>query len=995
MNSEISFGAWLRQRRKALDLTQGELADRVGCSVSAIRKIEADERRPSRQVAELLAASLQIPPEEHQTFLKVARAELRVERLSGPHPGSPLPRLQTPPRVPFDVLPPVQEHGSKISSLPGRAQVLPVPPTPLLGREPELAAMSQLLQDPYCRLLTLIGPGGIGKTRLAIEVASQQLDAFADGVYFVSLAPVASPEFMLPTIAGSLDFNFSGSGDPKQQLLDFLREKQLLLVLDNMEHLVEGTGIFSECLQSSPRVKILATSRERLSLQGEWIFEIQGLPFPSEIQSENHVEDYSAVALFMQCARRAVPGFTLADENRENVLHICQLMEGMPLGIELAAAWVRVLSVQEVVQEIERNLDFLATSLRDVPDRHRSLRAAFDHSWKLLSPEEAAVFRQISVFQGGFQRQAAGQVAGAKLPLLSALVDKSLLRRNAADRYDMHMLVRQYASEKLRADPQEQSRVEERYCEYYLDFLQEKETALRGQRDAIESIQAELENVRAAWQMANAAARLDLIGRSAGALAGFYQRTGLLREGEKAIRAALELARQHRSEVGPLGPGTPGLLGKLLANQAGFLNDQGLYFQAAEAAKEALAWSQQDQDAHSEAIAHFRLGQALWRQSELQPALESLQCSLDLAQKNNWPQVEADSLRLTGVVFLDQRDFPEAMRYLEQAMQLSQAIGDRLGESAAFNRLGIAYLDQSDLALAGIYFEKALQSFSEVGDRRGQGRAMNNLGIVSQTLGDYPRARDCFKQGLDIIIEVGDRWGESAFFTNLGLVTLRMGGFREAKRYFEQAILITREIYEWGGEAGSLSNLGLIAYQQGDLEAALQYQKLGLHVAREHKVALIESYIQLRMGRIYAETGKLDQAIEAYGQSLNLRRELKRQYLTIEPLAGLASVYLALGDLATAVEYAGQALGLLDRTEILVAEDADDPCWVLLSIYQVLRTSQDPRARAILESAARLLEKISSFIPTEEQRRSFLEARPLQQRVLDELKKLNQKKVSP
>jgi tetratricopeptide (TPR) repeat protein len=219
------------------------------------------------------------------------------------------------------------------------------------------------------------------------------------------------------------------------------------------------------------------------------------------------------------------------------------------------------------------------------------------------------------------------------------------------------------------------------------------------------------------------------------------------------------------------------------------------------------------------------------------------------------------------------------------------------------------------------------------------------------------------------------------------LITLRLGGLLEARRYFEQAILISREIREWGGEAGSLSNIGWIHYQQGDLESALQYQKQGLRVAQEHNVALIESYIQLRLGRIYAESGQTVEAIEAYQRSLDLRRQQKRLDLAIEPLAGLAGAWLAQGDSLKASDFAAEVLTLLERPGILIAEDPDDPCWISLSVYQVLRANHDPLAREILVTAARLLEKILSFLPTEEQRRAFLEARPSQQAVLDELKK--------
>nr|HMQ55534.1 helix-turn-helix domain-containing protein [Anaerolineae bacterium] len=406
MEPPTSFGLWLKERRKQLDLTQADLAKRIGCSVVTIRKIEADERRPSRQIAELLADCLEIAAAERVTFLKIARTELRVDRLAEVSAAEPA--------------------GSVLAGSPASlTSSLPTPPTPLVGREPELATIARLLQDGQCRLLTLVGPGGVGKTRLALEIAANQQLALANGVYFVSLAGVGAAKFVIPAIADGLGLTFAGPADPKTQLFNYLRDKQLLLIIDNFEHLLaaeEATADLPDMLQVAPRLKLLITSRERLHLQGEWIFEVQGLPLPPDEQVEN-VEAYSAVTLFTHSARRLQPDFNLTAETKPAVVRICRLLAGLPLGLELAAAWVRTLSCQEIAQEIERGLDFLAASTRDMPERHRSIKAVFDHSWKLLSAAEQRVLRQLSVFRGGFRREAAEAVAGATLPILAILLD--------------------------------------------------------------------------------------------------------------------------------------------------------------------------------------------------------------------------------------------------------------------------------------------------------------------------------------------------------------------------------------------------------------------------------------------------------------------------------------------------------------------------------------------------------------------------------------------
>ena len=317
-NSPLYFGEWLKRRRQARDLTQADLAKRVSCSVFTLRKIDGGERRPSRQLAELLAQVLEIPAEDQATFIKVARGELSVEKLAR------LARAASPP--------------ASSNPLPVN---LPRALTPFIGREPELAALGQLLADPQCSLLTVVGPGGIGKTRLAIEAARRSQDLFPDGVWFVPLATVNSPALLIPAIADAASFRFQDPANPQELLLRHLREKRALLILDNAEHLLDGAGLFAEILRACPHVKLLATSRERLNLLSEWVFEIQGLPVPPSDQ-EAHIEEYSSVALFLQSAQRVNTAFTLQEDERQGVVRICQIMEGMPLGIELAAAWVGV-----------------------------------------------------------------------------------------------------------------------------------------------------------------------------------------------------------------------------------------------------------------------------------------------------------------------------------------------------------------------------------------------------------------------------------------------------------------------------------------------------------------------------------------------------------------------------------------------------------------------------------------------------------------------------
>lgn len=750
MEAEISFGAWLSKRRKMLDLTRQRLADCAGCSVSALRKIEGDERRPSRQLAELLAGCLQISPTECPTFIKVARGQLPVERLAHTPPSSP----SGPP-------------------LPA----LPVPPTPLIGRESELAALAQLLADPRCRLLTLVGPGGIGKTRLALETTTAQSKRFAHGVYFVSLAALATPQFIVPTIAAALGLTLAGPLPPQAQLLNYLRPKSLLLTLDNFEHLLEESGLLAEILRAAPQVKLLATSRERLNLQGEWLFDLQGLLVPPPDQEEA-IEAYSAAALFIQSAQRARADFQLSSADRTAVAHICRLLDGIPLAIELAAAWTPALTCPEIAAELERGLDILVTPLRDVPERQRSMRAVFDHSWQLLRPEEESVLRRLSVFRGGFAREAAEVAAGATLPLLAALMAKSFLRRMDDGRFTMHELVRQYAADRLAADPAEEAAARQRHSDYFLDFIVRLESDLKSARQlsALAAIDADIDNIRSAWIFGVQHGDLPRV-QHMRAHWYYYEIRGWFAEAEASLRWTATEMENIQSTCAHVDSAVTPLSAYARAQQGWFC---------------------------------LRLGKLAEAERLLQSSLPSLRLfgkSIQLA----------DALYYYGSIAWMTGDYTRARTYYLEELEVAEQVGNQWDIGLANGNLALVAQTIGEYEEADQRWQKALTTYRTLGDKRNVAAGLPFFGRIKYTLGAYAEARDCFRESLALSKSLGDRWIYGVALSELGRVTQALGDHVEAVCLLNESVTLLRDLGEHWSTLRALNTLGTVALAAGAL----------------------------------------------------------------------------------------------------------------------------------------------------------------------------------
>jgi predicted ATPase/transcriptional regulator with XRE-family HTH domain len=803
MDQNFSFGDWIRKRRTILGLTQEAVAAQVGYSIAMIRKIEDDERRPSPRAAALLAEALEIPEDQQSAFLKVARQERQIDQLGAP----------------------VEDESFPWEAASSPQTNLPLPPTLFVGRATELARLTDLLQDPACRLIVLIGMAGTGKTRLALQIAHHQLGRFPDGVFFVSLAPLTSPQMIVTSIGHAIDFQFHEAAEPQEQLLRYLRGKQMLLVLDNFEHLMEGAGLLPTILQAAPGIRILVTSRERLNLQGEWAYEVEGLSFPSETANVEHMESHEAVQLFLQSALRVDPTFRLSTENQEWVARICQLTEGMPLGIELAAAWVRAISPQQIAQEIERSLDFLKASARDLPERHRSLRAALDHSWYLLSAEEKKVFRRLSVFRGGFRREAAQEMAGSSLEEITSLLDKSLLKRVGAERYDLHELVRQYADSRLKSEPQEHDQTHEQHSNYYASQLEGwgKKMASPRQMQALAEMDFEIDNVRVAWGWMVARGQIANIRKSLHSLWRFHEIRGRFQDGAVLMRQAATMLRGlDETETEPDAERSV-VLGRALADQGYFCAYLGQYEQAREVLQQSLTLLRASEDRAALAHTLAVLGYMKIRLGEFQDAREHTEESLALYRALGEHERMLYCLVTLSYIHISQGAYQKAYQLADEGWTISRDIlGDPLAMEHCLLSLSAASSYLGQYAEAKRWAEQGLQISKALNHRSGIGEALKWLGLISHKMGDTEHAEALLRQSIAEFREIGDRTLVADALVDLGALSGDIHTETDAKQYLLEALQTAIEAQTDHIALQALVEIAAIEMRTGNIDLALQ-----------------------------------------------------------------------------------------------------------------------------------------------------------------------------
>ncbi len=750
---------------------------------------------------------------------------------------------------------------------------LPIQLTSFIGREQEIAEVKRLLAGT--RLLTLTGTGGCGKTRLALQVAADLLDDYADGVWLMDLAVLTDAALVPQKMATTLGLHEEPGRPLIETLLDYLRAKHLLMVLDNCEHLVEVCAdLTGTLLRACPRVRILATSREILGLPGEvaWRVPSLTLPDPGRLRALETLTQYEAIQLFSERAVASTITFRITDQNAPAVAQICHRLDGIPLAIELAAVRVKVLSPDQIAARLDDRFRLLTGGSRLTLPRHQTLRAAMEWSFELLSEPERALLRRLSVFVGGCTLDAAeavctgeGVEAHEVLDLLMHLADKSMILAEAQDgqtRYRLLETVRQFCHDRL-LEAEEVWEIQRKHRDWYLVLAEQSELGLQGSEQGVwvKRLETEHDNLRAALDLCKAqegGANKGL--RLAGILWRFWEIHGYFREGRERLAQALSLA------------GTS--------------------------------------DQKSRAKALIGAGLLAYRQGDYTSAGSLAEESLAITRELGEKRGIASSLNNLGLVAWTQGDYVAANAFYQESLAIRRELGDKQGIASSLNNLGLVASAQGDYAAANALYQESLAIRRELGDKQGIASSLNNLGLVASAQGDYAAANELYQESLAILREQGDKLRIAYSLNNLGLVARDQSDYVAARALHQESLAITRELGDKLGIAFSLNNLGFMARDQGDYAAARTFHQESLAISRELGDRQGRASSLIGLGNIARDQRDFVAARSLYEESLAMTRELSAKKAIASSLESFAS-------LATAQHQVERAARLFGAAEAL------------------------------------------------------------------------------
>ena len=797
---------------------------------------------------------------------------------------------------------------------------LPRQMNPFIGREKQQAELQALLAT--APLVTLLGPGGIGKTRLALQVAEAVRERYREGVWMVELAELTEPSLLAQTVASALGMREEPGQSLTRTLLDYFKGKHLLLLLDNCEHLIAACAtLAASLLKACPHLTILATSRELLQIPGENAYPVPSLAVPDSrhLPAIESLAEYEAVRLFLDRALLVQPAFAITPANALSLASLCQRLDGIPLALELSAARIRSLSVEEINARLDNRFRLLTGGSRAALPRQQTLRALIDWSYDLLNAREKALFHRLSVFAGGWTLEAAEQVCSGgeieeweALDLLTSLVDKSLVvaeTEQGKTRYRLLETLREYGRDRLE-ESGEAEILRQRHQAFFVALAVEAEPKLKGaeQTEWLKHLEDEHENLRSALDESfkqKEGSPNTLSGETAlrfcGMLQRFWWTRGHLSEGrEWSERALRQTDAQERTRERARTLHGAGVMARM----------QGDYISARTYHEQSLDIQREFGDREGIAISLNSLGSVTEAQGEYASALAYHEESLAIRREIGDRRGIAASLNSLGNIAYYQSDFDSARAYFEQSLDIQREVGDRKGIATSLNNLGNVTEVQGDYASARSCHDESLSLFREIGDRRGIAASLNSLGNVTSDQNDFDSARVYYKECLDIQQEMGDRSAAATSLNNLGLMAHHQSDFAFARACYEQSLSLVREIGDRNGVALSLNNLGLVADSLEDYASALAYHEESLSIRREIGDRSGVAYSLHSLGNVAYLQGDYASARARYEQSLNIKREIGDRI-------GIAYALEAFARLAVKESKSEQAAALWGAAEAL------------------------------------------------------------------------------